>query len=284
MKNLGYYNGKFGPLEEMQVPMLDRGTYFGDGVYDASYASNHTIFALQDHINRFFNSAKLLGINIPHTKEELADILCEMVKKVDSPDQFVYWQVTRGTAIRNHVYQEGMTGNIWIMLVPKGVQNKNKEMNLISVEDKRFFYNNIKTINLIPAVLYSTQANREGFDECVLHRGERVTECAHSNISILKDGCFITAPTDEYILPGIARKHLIEACHRLNVPVKEIVYTMDELMNADEVIVSSSTNLCLRTKTVDGKEVGFKDPALFKKLSDAVYSEFEEYTKAGRRD
>lgn len=280
MKDLGFYNGEYGPLEEMKVPMLDRACYFGDGVYDASYAANHIIFALEDHIERFYNSARLLDIQIPYTKEQLSHILCEMVKKVDSPIQFVYWQVSRGTAVRNHVYPDGMVGNVWIMITPKTFIDRNKEMNLITMEDTRFFHNNIKTINLIPAVRYATKAHNQGFDECVLHRGpNRVTECAHSNISILKDGCFITAPTDEYILPGIARKHLIEACHRLNVPVKEIIYSVEELMNADEIIVSSSTNICLRACKVDNQEVGGKDLKLFKKLQDAVFDEFEEYTR-----
>ncbi len=285
MKNLGFYNGKYDLLENMQVPMLDRACYFGDGVYDASYASNHTIFALQDHLDRFFNSAKLLDIKIPYTKEKLGEILCDMVNKVDSPEQFVYWQVTRGTGIRNHIYPQDMVGNIWIMLTPKTLQDRDKEMRLITMEDTRFLHNNIKTINLIPAVMYSTKASNQGFDECVLHRGlNRVTECAHSNVSILKDGCFITAPTDEYILPGIARKHLIEACHKLNVPVQERIYSVDELLNADEIIVSSSTNLCLRAKSVNNQTVGGKDLALFKKLQDEVYQEFEEYTQNKRQD
>ena len=269
----------------MQVPMLDRACYFGDGVYDASYASNHTIFALQDHLDRFFNSAKLLDIKIPYTKEKLGQILCDMVNKVDSPEQFVYWQVTRGTGIRNHIYPQDMVGNIWIMLTPKTLQDRDKEMRLITMEDTRFLHNNIKTINLIPAVMYSTKASNQGYDECVLHRGlNRVTECAHSNVSILKDGCFITAPTDEYILPGIARKHLIEACHRLNVPVEERIYSVEELLNADEIIVSSSTNLCLRAKSVNNQTVGGKDLTLFKKLQDEVYQEFEEYTQNKRQD
>ncbi len=285
MKNLGFYNGKYDLLENMQVPMLDRACYFGDGVYDASYASNHTIFALQDHLDRFFNSAKLLDIKIPYTKEKLGQILCDMVNKVDSPEQFVYWQVTRGTGIRNHIYPQDMVGNIWIMLTPKTLQDRDKEMRLITMEDTRFLHNNIKTINLIPAVMYSTKASNQGYDECVLHRGlNRVTECAHSNVSILKDGCFITAPTDEYILPGIARKHLIEACHRLNVPVEERIYSVEELLNADEIIVSSSTNLCLRAKSVNNQTVGGKDLTLFKKLQDEVYQEFEEYTQNKRQD
>ena len=75
MKTLGYYNGKFGPLEEMTVPMNDRVCYFGDGVYEATLAKNGKIFALKEHLDRFFNSAGLLKIEIPYTKEEISDIL-----------------------------------------------------------------------------------------------------------------------------------------------------------------------------------------------------------------
>lgn len=285
MKNLGFYNGKIDELENMQVPMLDRACYFGDGVYDASYANNQTIFALQDHLNRFYNSAKLLNINIPYKKEELQDLLIDLVNKVDSPTQFVYWQVSRGTGIRNHIYPEDMKGNLWVMITPKPLADPNKEMSVVTMEDTRFFHNNIKTINLIPAVMYSTDAHNHGFDECILHRGpDRVTECAHSNVSILKDGCFITAPCDEYILPGIARKHLLEACTALNIPYEEKVYSLKELLDADEIIVSSSTHICRRVKMVDGKPFIGKDLSTFKKLQDYVFKEFYDYTNAKRID
>lgn len=168
MKNLGFYNGKIDELENMQVPMLDRACYFGDGVYDASYANNHTIFALQDHLNRFYNSARLLNIKIPYEKEELQDLLISLVKKVDSPTQFVYWQVSRGTGIRNHIYSDDMVGNLWVMITPKALTDPNKEMSVVTMEDTRFFHNNIKTINLIPAVMYSTDAHNHGYDECIL--------------------------------------------------------------------------------------------------------------------
>ncbi|MBS5725170.1 MAG: D-amino acid aminotransferase, partial [Clostridiales bacterium] len=75
MKTLGYYNGKYDELEKMSVPMLDRACYFGDGVYDATYSRNHIIYNLNEHIDRFFNSAALLGIRIPKTKEEMKQLL-----------------------------------------------------------------------------------------------------------------------------------------------------------------------------------------------------------------
>ena len=114
MENLGYYNGKFGPLEEMTVPMNDRVHWFGDGVYDAGPCRNYNIFAIDEHIDRFFNSAALLDIVMPVTKQELKDLLNDLVKKVDTGDLFVYYQVTRGTGIRDHAYTEG-PGNLWVM-------------------------------------------------------------------------------------------------------------------------------------------------------------------------
>ena len=274
MKTLGYYNGKFDELEKMTVPMLDRCCFFGDGIYDATYSRNHIVYALDEHIDRFYNSAALLDIHIPYAKEEMKEILCEMVKKVDDGSQLVYIQATRGTGIRNHVYDKDGKANIWIMLRPGNVKDTYKKIKLITLEDKRFLYCNIKTLNLIPSVLYATQAEKAGCGEAVLHRGERVTECAHSNVSILKNGVFKTAPTDEYILPGVARMHLIEMCRRFHIPVDETPFTISEMMAADEVIVSSSSSFCLAASEIDGKPVGGKAPELLKKLQDALVEDF----------
>ena len=99
MKNLGYYNGKYDEIEKMSVPMLDRVCWFGDGIYDATYAHNHVVFDMDAHLNRFYNSAKLLDINMPIEREELDKLLRDLVKKVDDGDQFVYMQVTRGSGL-----------------------------------------------------------------------------------------------------------------------------------------------------------------------------------------
>lgn len=262
MQTLGYYNGKFDELENMTVPMLDRGCYFGDGVYDATYARNHKIFALEEHVDRFFRSAEMLDIKIPQTKEEICELLRDMVKKVDSPDQFVYWQATRGTAIRNHIYSDNMAANIWIMLKPGTIKDNYKTVSLRTAEDTRFYHCNVKTLNLIPSVMAATAAQRDGCQETVFHRGKRVTECSHCNVHIIKNGVFRTAPTDCLILPGIARAHLIGICRNNNIPVNETAFTVDEMMNADEIILSSVTGMCLAAETVDGKTVGGKAPGI----------------------
>ena len=277
MKTLGYYNGKFDEVENMMIPMNDRACYFGDGVYDATLARNYKIFAIDEHIDRFYNSAGLLRINIPYTKEEMKALLQEMVNKVETGNLFVYWQVTRGTGMRNHDFPEG-DSNIWIMLKPAELKDMDKKMKLITLEDTRFLHCNIKTLNLIPSVIASQKTKEAGCQEAVLHRNGRVTECAHSNVHIIQDGMLKTAPADNLILPGIARAHLIAMAKKLGIPVNETPYTVDELMNAEEVIVTSSSQLCMLVESVDGKPVGGKQQEMVGRLQQALLDEFYEAT------
>lgn len=279
MENLGYYNGEYDLIENMRIPMNDRVCYFGDGVYDATYSRNHKIFALDEHIDRFYNSAGLLGINIPHTKMELKTLLKELVMEVDAGEQFVYWQVTRGTAMRNHAFPSGeIKANIWIILKPLNIKDMSVKIKLITLEDTRFLHCNIKTLNLLPSVIAAQKTEEAGCQEAVFHRGDRVTECAHSNVSIIKDGIFKTAPTDNLILPGIARAHIIRMCEKFDIPVDETPFTLKELMEADEVIVTSSGQFCMTACEIDGKPVGGKAQGLVKKLQEALLNEFLEET------
>lgn len=280
MKVLGYYNGVCGPLEEMTVPMNDRACYFGDGVYEAAMARNGVIFGLDEHMDRLFNSAGLLDIQIPYTKKELADILYDLLGKMDDSEIFIYWQISRGTAMRKHEFPEaGVTANLWITMKPGSCKEPDSSLKLITVEDTRFFHCNIKTLNLLPNVMASQKAVAAGCDEVVFHRGDIVTECAHSNVSILKDGVFKTHPTDHFILPGITRMHLIQECKKLLIPVDETPFTLEELFDADEIIVSSTSKLCSAACELDGKPVGGKDTVLLRKLQESYYKRYLETTK-----
>ena len=282
MKNLGYYNGKYDEIEKMQIPMTDRVCWFGDGIYDATYSHNHKIFDLDAHITRFFNSAKILDIEMPIERSELEDLLKELVLKVDDGDQFVYMQVTRGSGLRGHNYSKGdqHKANLWITLTPAPVADTYKPINVITYEDKRFLYCNCKTLNLIPSCLAATAADRAGCEEAIFHRGDIVTECAHSNVSIFKDGKVITHPLDDKILPGTARLRLLAFAEKLGFGVEEREYTLDELMNADEIVVHSTGSFCIPVKTVDGKAVGGKAPEMLKTIQVALVADFEEQCKA----
>ncbi len=275
MQNIAYYNGEIAAIEELRVPMTDRGFYFGDGIYDVAYARNHRIYALDEHIDRFYRCIEMVDINAPMPREQLKALLESLSARVDDGEQLIYWQGTRGSGLRIHTYDESDAPcNLTVMIRPAKIRDTYAPIKLISAEDKRFLYCNIKTICLLPSVLTSQMAKRAGADETVLHRGDRVTECSHSNVSILKDGRFITAPTDEYILPGIGRAHLLAACRALGIPTEERVYTMDELRAADEIVVSSASSLCLAACELDGAPVGGKDTATLRRLQDYLVNDW----------
>ena len=279
METLGYYNGRYDLLENMTVPMNDRACYFGDGIFEVAYCRNYKIYSLEEHMDRMYVSADILGIVIPHTNEEFSDIIKGLVGKLDSHEQLVYWQVSRGTGFRNHAPSKDMTANIWITLRPMKIKDIYTPMTLISLEDTRFFHCNMKTLNLIPTVLASDKAEKAGADEAVFHRSGRVTECAHSNISIiLDDGSVKTAPADNLILAGVARAHLIKTCHEFGITVREEPYTLDELKSAAEVIVTSSGTLCRPVSRVDGEPVGGRAPELLRRLQDALMQDFLDKT------
>ena len=279
--NVGYYNGEMGPLEEMKVPMGDRALYFGDGIYEATCVANRVPFALDDHLDRMYNSLRLMEIPFTMGREE---IKAELQKVIDAAEEapclFLYWQISRGVCMRNHPFPgTEVKPALMIYVKPVTMKDMNKRYKLISMEDIRYKLCNIKTLNLIPSVLANQRAVERGCDEAVLHRGSRVTECAHSNISMLKDGVLHTAPTDELILPGITRKHLLQLCAANNIPVVEAPYSMVELMNADEIIVSSSSALLMGVESIDGIPVGGKDARRLRLLQDAYREKFARETQ-----
>ena len=278
MECIAYYDGKTGSPETLTVPFNDRAHFFGDGIYEAAMAANGTIFLLDEHLDRFYSSAVAFDIRIPHSKDELAEVLLGLLGQVEGRTHCVYWQVSRGVAPRLHTYDEDMVGKLWVSIWPEALPDPSVPLKLITLEDRRFEYGNVKTLNLLPAVKYSQLAKAAGVDEAVLHRDGVVTECAHSNVSILKDGVFYSHPNDEHILRGIAKTRLIQHCYRLGIPVVERAFTLDQLADADEIIVTSSGNLCTFADELDGKPVGGRDRHTLRLLVNAAYGEFRDST------
>ena len=278
MQALGYYNGKYGPLDEMTVPMTDRAVYYGDGVYEATPTRNHIIYAIDEHVERMFSSASLLRIDVPFTREELKSELNRMVHLVEQGDNVLYWQLSRGTARRAHPFPEGTKPNLMMMITPYKFPNLDEYVSAITEEDTRFLHCNIKTLNLIPSIMAMQKAKDAGCYEAVLHRNGRVTECSKSNVHILSGGRLITAPTDNLILPGIARRHLIEACGALGIPVEERPYDLDALRRADEIFITSSTSFIRRCVKLDGIAAGGRDKERFEMLKNYIWQRFVSRT------
>lgn len=279
MKNAAYYNGKISSIEEMTVPMGDRAVYFGDGVYDVAYWYHGKPFLIEEHFDRFYNSCRLVRIEFPYSRKEFLAIITDLVAHLDDQsDVLIYWQASRGTAPRNHPFPAGdVKPNLLVYVKPKKIADLERRVKLLTWDDIRFKMCHVKTIDLLPNVLASQYAEENGCDEVVQLRDrvecedgtvltDVVTEGSHTNVHILKDGRFITAPLGKYILPGIARKHLLELCRAHGVPVEERYISRAELFDADEILISSTTTLVRATCSLDGKPVGGRAPALVASL------------------
>jgi D-alanine transaminase len=230
---------------------------------------------LEEHIDRFFQSAELLKITPPLTKSELASLLNELVRKLESGNQWVYFQLSRGTDMRNHPFpEETIPANLSVMLKPAEIRDTYRPMRCITREDTRFLHCNVKSLNLIPNILAKQAATEAGADECILHRGNVVTECSHSNLFILQNGKMITHPANERIYAGTGRAHLLTTCREQGIPTEERAYTLEELMQADEVIITSASALCMRVIEVDGTPVGGKASYMLKALQDALLKDY----------
>ena len=133
MKDIGYYNGTIGNLDEMTVPMNDRAGYFGDGIYETALVPQDNFPDLDKHIDRFFRGAAAISMTVPFEKNELKQLLKEVTLRSEYDTKFLYWQLTRGTARRMHTFPEG-TPNLWITVTEGFFPDLKKKLHLITTE------------------------------------------------------------------------------------------------------------------------------------------------------
>jgi D-alanine transaminase len=274
MKSYAYYDGVFGERDEIRVPLSDRAIFFGDAVYEAAIGTQSRIFLLEEHIERFYKNIARLKIPFETKKEQLVKILYDYIQRSGFSEYFLYFQCSRSSEERRHSYLSAEGCHLLITVDYFTVSPPTRVLRLISSEDLRYRYCDIKTVNLLPAVLASGEAETAGCDEAVLYRGEWVTECAHSNISILKDGRIFSHPTDSFILPGISRRQLSIVAKELGVPFIEKRFTLSDCFSADEIIVTSTSRLCAVASELDGIQVGGRGGSIRDRILEIIYSRY----------
>ena len=277
MASYTYYNGTFGETDEIRIPLSDRAIYFGDGIYDAAIGYHGRIFLADEHIKRFLGNARRISIPSPPSYVQMSNLLNEVVRKADIEEFFLYFQISRSSKARTHSALNSEKFNILITVSDIEVKESERLIALISEEDRRHLNCDIKSLNLLPAVMASTHAESMGCDEAVFHRGQTVTECAHSNIAIITSGVLYTHPLSNLILPGITRARLLYACEKLTIPYRERSFTIDELYSADEILVTSTSKLCRRAGSINGISAGGKDPLIANALCHFLYNEYYDF-------
>lgn len=279
MDSYAYYNGKFGKRGDISIPLSDRSVFFGDAIYEAAIGCYDRIMWEEEHIDRLLVNARKLSIHHRYTKKDLSAILHEAAVKSCIDDYLIYFSLSRSSESRVHSALKCENANLLITIEPFEVYCSSTPVTLTVKEDLRYQYCDIKTVNLLPNVTALTNAEKNGFDEVVFHRDGIVTECAKSNISIIKQGRLITHPLTNHILPGITRHHILEVCKRLGTPFSEGKYTLCDMYSADEIIISSSSKLCRKVRQIDGISVGGRNEKLADKICSTIFEEYENCIK-----
>lgn len=278
MKDIAYYNGEFAPIDEMKIPLNDRGNYFGDGVYEAVYARHHKPFALDDHFARLKLSLEMAEIEAPLPFEALGALVCEVAGRVDAREQVVYIQVTRGTYPRMHRFPPaGIKPNL-LMFSHSNFMRRDltKEVRLRTQQDERWQNCNIKSLNLLANVFAAQRAFEAGCEETVFYREGIVSECSSSNIFIIQNGVLRTAPLGRKLLAGVTRKHFLQLAREMGMAVREEAFTVEEMLAADEVFTCSTSTHGARVCEIDGKPVGGRDEAAMMALRKAYEEKVDQ--------
>ncbi len=269
-------NGQFVKEDEVQVSMYDRGYQFGDGVYEVIRFYNGIYFKLKDHLERYFESASKIGIEFEFGIEELQVMLQELLTYHSIEDGYVYTQLTRGIAPRNHIYHNQELKPQLIAYVEKAVrplQLMDNGASAILHEDERWTKCDIKSLNLLGSILAKNKATKEGAFEAILFRGEYITEGSVSNVFVYNNNKLYTHPATNLILNGITRISVIEIAKELGIEVVEKAFTVSFLLSSEEVFTTGTVSEI--TPIVEVKDegvIGSGKPGEMTKLIQSTYA------------
>lgn len=287
-----YLNGEFTPLRDAKISVMDRGFIFGDGIYEVVPAYAGKPFRFEQHMARLERSLTELRITNPLTRAEWLEIALKLIAAcadstgatAEKGNQLVYIQITRGVAMRDHPMLPGLTPTVFVMCNPMklpGDAAREKGVACVTADDFRWEKAHIKSTSLLGAVFSRQISVDAGAVETVMFRGDYLSEAASSNVWIVKGGKVMGPPKDHLVLEGIRFGLIEEMCRAASIPFELRRITRAEVLDADEVLLSSATKEVLPVTLLDGQPVGHgvekgQPGPIYKKL----YAEYQRAKQA----
>lgn len=254
-----YLNGVYGPLAEAKVSVMDRGFIFGDGVYEMIPVYGRRLFRFDAHLERLERSMAKLRIEAPLTRAEWLEIARRLVDGLAADDQWVYLQVTRGVAPRNHVMPQGLAPTVFAyssVAQPVPAEQRHHGVACVTARDFRWERGDIKSISLLGNVLARQVSADQGALETIMFRDGHLTEASSSNVWVVKEGALLGPPKSEHVLEGVRIELLRELCEECGIGFNLRPIAEDEVFSADEILISSATKEVLPVTTLDHEPVG----------------------------
>ncbi len=283
-----FLNGKFVPIDEARVSVLDRGFIFGDGVYELVPVYSRVPFRLDEHLARLERSLAEARIRNPHSRAQWRKFIYQLIDAQLFDDQGVYFQVTRGVAQRDHAFPKNAEPTVFMMsnpLVNPPQPQVEAGAAAVSAHDNRWLRCDIKSISLIGNVLLRQLSAEADAAETILFRDGRLTEASASNVFIVARGLILSPPKSSLILPGITYDVVAELARANDMPLEFRGVTEAEVRAADEIWVTSSSKEVLAIVSLDGRKVGEGRPGPVFRRMYALYQEFKrKVMRAGKRE
>lgn len=276
-----YINGKLLPKGEAKISVWDHGLLYGDGVYEAIRVYNWVVFKLKEHINRLYNSAKAIKIDVPLTEERMLEAVINLVKINNLENGYIRIIVTRGVGPMGVDPRNCKEPTIIIMSERREPLFGGKPISVIVASVRRFpsecLDPKIKSLNYLNNVLAKIQAIESGVDDAImLNIHGFVSEAVTENIFIVKDGILYTPPLEAGILEGITRGVVIEVAKKIGLQVVEKNLTIYDLYTADEVFLTGTAAELTPVVKIDGRIVGNGKPG---PIYERILQEFKNLTK-----
>ncbi len=290
-KELVAINGHISKPEDAKISVFDRGFLFGDAIYEVTRSYGRILFELEAHVDRLFKSAEQIDMRLQMNKAELIGHIYSIYKKLDIDNVFMRIQISRGQG------PIGMSGKI-----PQSVNEVIYMYPFVPIDSsyytkgakafvtsrlrnsKRALDPNIKSGNYLNNVMAFIEGEKQdAFESFMVNDKNHITEGCTSNIFMVKNGVFITPPSDYDILQGITRKIIMKIAPRIGAKVTEEGFDLKTLQNADEVFLTSSTREIVPINNVNGRSWDVSRFSLTKKLTEAYKRYIEEYCESAQK-
>ena len=280
-----YINGEFVPRSEAKISVLDQGILFGDGVFEGIRAYSGKVFKCEEHVNRLYDGAKVLMLNIPMDKEEMTEVILETCRRNDIKDGYIRLVVTRGIGDLSLFPPGNPAPTVFciassLALYPKEMYSKGMPIITAIQRKNRATINGpqIKSLNYLNNILAKIEAIQAGVPEALMLNQEgMVAECTGDNIFIVKEGIIYTPPVYVGILPGITRNSVMMLARKMGIEVYEKEFNLFNVYTADECFLTGTAAEVIPVREVDRRVIGSGEAG---PVTEKILKAFHKYARS----
>ncbi|UUZ84424.1 branched-chain-amino-acid transaminase [Paenibacillus sp. P26] len=264
MAQIIYLNGEYVTKENALISVYDHGFLYGDGIFEGIRIYNGNIFKSKEHLDRLYDSAKSIALDIPLTKQEMQEALNETIRRNGLRDGYIRLVVSRGPGDLGLDPRRSPKANVIIIVEQLSIYPEEAYIHglkTVSVSTRRNVPDalnpKIKSLNYLNNILVKVQANLAGVGEAIMLNSQGyVAEGSSDNIFIVKRGIVFTPPCYVGALEGITRAAIIELCEKLGYKLKEEPFTLHDVYVADEVFFTGTAAEVIAVREVDSRIIG----------------------------